>query len=47
MYNIMYNKWNLDIYDWLILFNIIKSTHPNVLQVLGISHECGGSLGSI
>ena len=43
----MYNKWNLDIYNLLILFSIIKSTHPNVLQVLGISHECGGSLGSI
>ena len=43
----MYNKWNLDIYDRLILFSIIKSTHPNALQVLDISHECGGSLGSI
>ena len=43
----MYNKWNLDIYNLLILFSIIKSTHPNALQVLGISHECGGSLGSI
>ena len=42
----MYNEWNLDIYNRLILFSIIKSTHLNVLQVLGISHECGGSLGS-